>query len=548
MRSIVTALAWEFWSANRRGWLLVLALMGVCTLVFRIFANTLNASEELRFFTYLPMVLSIILAASFCNFTDRTRRDGIAGFPRHLFSLPVSTHLAVTCAFACGLLSVVGIYLAWAAIVLHPLRLPLLVRWPATLLAAGVVFYQAIVWCLCGFRLTRIVSLSLVATALVGIGCVPALDLPRDHWATEGRLSAIIFGFMSAAYLATLVTVDVQRRGGARGITWFRSLSDSLTCALPRRRTPLQSADAALFWIEWRRAGLVLPAAVAVATMLILGSVIAFTARDEKDTLWAEMWLAILPILLAFPIGLGFGKPDFWSLELTLNSFSATRPVSARQFLVAKLKSAACSALVAWATLLILAPTGIYFFCDTSHWRHLWVQTGYLYAPISHSILPILQLLCAMVLTWCVLVRNIWLGYSGRPTFYYTLSGFGLATFVLAFFSFVWWLDHPRSHGQSFVAMLPWMPWALAFVVTIKVWLTTWFARKLSRLNLISDCAIAKYAGIWLAATMCLVLYAWLLAPRIEYFRNMAMLAGLCAIPAVGIAITPLTIAWNRHR
>jgi hypothetical protein len=488
------------------------------------------------------------LAAGFCNFTDRTRRDGIAGFPRHLFSLPVSTFLAVTCAFVGGVLSVVGIYLVWATIVLQPLDIALLVRWPATLIAAGVVFYQAIIWCLCGFRLTRIISLSLVATTLVGIGCVPTLNPPTNLWASEARLSAILLGLMALAYVATVVTVDVQRRGGARGWAGVQPWIDSLTRAIPRRRTPLRSADTALFWMEWRRSGLVLPAAVTVLMALILGPVLWFTGREQEETLWAEMWLAIAPLLIAFPVGLGFGKPDFWSLDITLSPFFAARPVSSGQLLAAKLKAAACSALLAWAILLLIAPLWIYLYCDTKHWRDLWIQSGFLYSPTSHWVLPILAVICAVLITWSLLVRNIWLGFSGRPGFYYSLSGIGLTAFVWAFFFFVWWLDHPRSRGDRIVGMMQWMPWALAAAVTIKVWIATWLVEELKRRRFVSVSGIAAYAGAWLAASACLVLYAWLLAPQVEYFRNTAMLIGLCAIPAVSIAIAPFTIAWNRHQ
>jgi hypothetical protein len=548
MRSVVTALAWEFWSANRRGWLVVLALMSACALLFRVFADALNASEGLRFFAYFPMVVSVILAASFCNFTDRTRRDGIAGFPRHLFSLPVSTPLAVTCAFFCGLMSVVGIYVAWAAIVLQPLHTPILVGWPALLLAAGVVFYQAIIWCLCGFRLTRIVLLSLIATTLVGIGCVPTVLSPSQTWATEGRLSTILVGLMAIAYATTVVTVGAQRRGGARGLAIFQLLIESVARAIPRRVSPLKSPDAALFWIEWRRTGFVLPAAVLVTMALIFGPVLAFTGRDEKETLWAEMWLAIMPVLLAFPIGLGFGKPDFWSLDIGLSPFAATRPVSSGQMLAAKLKAAACSALVTWAIVLLVAPTLIYLFCDSTHWHHLWKQTGFIYAPFSHWVLPFLAITCGILLTWSLLVRNIWLGYSGRPVFYYTLSGIGLNAFVFVFFFFVWWLDHPRQQGDRIVDMMQWMPWLLATAVTVKAFSATWLSAKLHRDRLISACGLAKYAVVWLTATSTLVLYAYLFAPRIEYFRNTTILLALCTIPAVTIALAPRTIAWNRHR
>ena len=380
----------------------------------------------------MPLVASIILAISFCNFTDRNRRDGIAGFPRHLFALPVNTRLMVTCAMACSLLSVVGIYVAWATLVLQPLEVAILVRWPATLLAAFVVFYQAIIWCLCGFRLTRVIGLSLVATILVAVGFLPTLLPKTNFWASEtNAVSRAIGALMAVAYGATLVTVGAQRRGGARGWAGIQTLVERLVSAIPRRQVALKSPDAALFWMEWRRAGLVLPAAVMFTTVLILGPVLSFTGRGDKETAWAETWLFIMPIMLAFPIGMGFGKPDFWSLDLDLSPFFATRPITAGQLLAAKMKAAACSALVAWAILLLVAPTCIYLFCDTKHWSDALDGSRQCFIPRSPSgCCPILGLVGAMLVTWSLLVRSIWLGYSGRAGFYYSLTGIGLTAFV----------------------------------------------------------------------------------------------------------------------
>lgn len=548
MRSAVTALAWEFWGANRRGWFALLGMMFVCALLFRAFAAPLNESEGRYSLSYFPMVVCVILATGFCNFTDRTRRDGIAGFPRHLFSMPISTRFAVSCAFAFGLLSVVSVYVTWAAIVVQPLNVDMLIRWPAMLLAAGVVFYQAIIWCLCGFRLTRIVTLSLAATTLVGIGFVPTLSPPSDLTTWEQRLSAILMALMVAAYGATLITVDIQRRGGARGWTWIQSLVESIVRLTPQRRKPLKSVSAALFWMEWRRSVLVLPVAVAFMTVLILGPVIWFTGCKEKETLWAEMWLTLMPMLLATPLGLGFGKPDLWSLDVTMSPFVATRPISAGQLVAAKLKAAAASALLAWIILLVVAPTWIYLYCDTRHWHDLWKQSGFIYSPISHWLLPILAAVGAVLITWSLLVRSVWLGYSGRPVFYYLVGGVGLSLFIAAFFTFVSWLDHPRLRGTRLIGMMPWIPWALAAAFTLKIWIATWIANPLIGDRLASRRAVITYSVLWLAATAVLVVYAWLLAPRVEYFRNTVALAGLCAIPIVSIALAPFAVAWNRHR
>jgi hypothetical protein len=544
----ITALAWEFWAANRRGWLILLAAMLVCALLLRYMAGKLQGTEALQFLCYFPLVMSLILAAAFCNFTDRDRRDGIAGFPRHLFTLPLGTSLMVSVALAFSLLSVVGIFVAWVVFVLRPVQIETPLRWPATLLAAFVVFYQAIVWCLCAFRLTRIISLSIVATILVGVAFVPALNPEAAFWSSESKLSVALLGLMAAAYGVTLVVVGAQRRGGARGWSLVPALVDSITKAIPRRESALTSPDGALFWMEWRRAGLVLPTAVIITMIWILGPVLWFTGRGGKETLWAEMWLAIMPMILAFPVGIGFGKPDLWSLDLSLSSFVTTRPITAAQLTSAKLRTAAWSTFVAWAIVLIVAPVCVYLYCDTKHWGHIWQALETLYSPFARWAVPLLLVVAAVLITWSLLVSSIWLGCSGRPCFYYSLSAIGLTAFVAGFIYLLWWLDHPRGQGDILVGMLPWLPWALALIVTVKVWFAMSAARELGRRGLVSARDVSAYSCVWLAATACLVLCAWLMAPRIEWFRNTMMLVGLSAIPAGFIAVAPLSIAWNRHR
>jgi hypothetical protein len=283
-------------------------------------------------------------------------------------------------------------------------------------------------------------------------------------------------------------------------------------------------------------------------TALILGPVLSVTGRGDNKTLWAELWLFLMPMLMAFPIGLGFGKPDFWSLDLALGPFAATRPVTSAQLLAAKLKTAACSALLSWALLLALAPAVIYATCKTDHWEHMWNSSAMLYSPMSQWLLPVLSIVAAVSVTWSVLVFGIWLGYSGRAGFYYSMTAIGLAAFLVGFFRFIWWLDHPRSRGDTLVGMLPWLPWALAIVVTLKAFASVRCVRELRLRRLVSDGGVILSVCVWLAATLCLVGFAMLLSPRIGWFRDTAILAALVAIPAFTIAVAPLTISWNRHQ
>jgi hypothetical protein len=542
------ALAWEFWASNRRGWLIVLSTIVGCALLYRIFAGPLQQSEGLQFLCCLPMVMSLILAGAFCNFTDRERRDGIAGFPRRLFVLPLKTCFLVTWPMAFGLMSVVTIYVAWATVVLRPLDIDIWVRWPATLLAVCVVFYQAIIWCLCGFRITRIVTLSLVATTVVGIGFLPMLLSETNFWSSEAVLSGAIASAAAVAYAATIVTVGVQRRGGGRGCSWALPFVDRLIATLPLRRRSLKSPEAALFWIEWRRFGFVLPVSMLLTAVLILTVTIRFTDRSADATMWAETWLGLMPILLAVPIGMGFGKPDFWSLDLSLPTFVAARPVSGRQLLAAKMKAAAFSTILAWAALMIIAPLSIYLYLDIEHWRDAWEMFGIIYSPLSQWALPILGLVMGMLLTWSLLIGNIWLGYSGRPAFYYSFVAVGMAGLLMTLVFLVWWAESPRSRDNLIVNLLPWLPWLLAAAISAKVWAAVGCAGQLRCHRLISSQHIAVFFCVWLAATSCLLFHAWLMSPRIEWLRIIFMLMALCMIPVARIAATPLTIAWNRHR
>ncbi len=550
MRSAVSALAWEFWGVHRRGWLLMLATIVICGVLFRAMAGPVQQSDGLQFFCHLPMVFSLILAATFCNITDRERKDGVAGFPRHLFVLPIETRLLVTILMACAVLSVVGLYVAWAVLVIRPLGIDMWVRWPATLLAVSVVFYQAIVWSLCGYRLTRVVALTSMATLMVLVGCLLTLAEKAqtvaqiEFWTTTSLLA-----LTAIAYSGTVLAVGSQRRGGGQGSAWVRSMMQSIADAIPRRRWELESSPKALLWMEWRRSGAVLPLAVFMGTLIVLGPGMAISGHDHDPTFRAAVWLALMPMLLAFPIGMAIGKPDFWSSQLALSAFASTRPVTNSQMVAAKMKSAALSTLTAWSVLLAVAPVWIYFSCDTVYLNNLWHVSGVLYGPVMRWAVAILLLLAALVLTWSLMVGSIWLGCSGRAGFFYSLVSFSMAAFLALLITCLWWVDNRSDSERSglIVNVLGWIPWLLAVAFTIKTWFACWSTWQALQSKLISERTAIVYLCCWLVATAGLVLLASLLSPRINWLRYTFILAALLIVPAGRVAAAPLTVAWNRH-
>jgi hypothetical protein len=88
----------------------------------------------------------------------------------------------------------------------------------------------------------------------------------------------------------------------------------------------------------------------------------------------------------------------------------------------------------------------------------------------------------------------------------------------------------------------------LAALVTVKTWCAAIWAQEVYKRGLVSNRSVVIYSLVWLLATSCLLVLAWLMAPGIEWFRNLMLLAALCAIPSTAIAISPLAITWNRHR
>jgi len=545
MRSAVTALAWEFWSANRRGWLILLAAIPSCAVLYRLLAGWLQESDGVRTLSFLPFAASLILAAAFCNFTDVNRRSGIAGFPQHLFARPVNCHLLITCLMACAVLSVVGIYMAWAKLVYQPAGIELLVSWPATLLAVGIVLYQAIIWCMSNFRLTRIVVMSVMVTVLVGVGFLPYM--PSQNPPSQASLSIILCLVAVAAYGATVFSIGLERRGSGFASAWSRALVERVVDAVPRRKSELASPERALFWFEWRRSGLILPLAVLLTTLLVMGPLLSLTGRGEDATLRAVIWLSIMPLLMAGPVGKGLAKPDFWSLELALSPFFAARPITCSQIIAAKLKLAAWSTLLAWSALIVVAVPWLVGTCDLKHLRELWATLNIVYSPLVLWPILLLSFVAALLVTWSFLVSALWMGYSGRTGAYYTYVGISLISVFAFAMCFGIWLDTPQNRGEIFLAIQHWIPWGLAALFTFKCWLSVAALAVARRSRLASNRAVASYLCFWLLATGTIVLLACLMSPRVEWLRNLLILVALLAVPSARIVAAPLAVARNRH-
>ncbi len=547
MRSPGYALMWEILAGHRRTWLVIAVVLVACSVVFRILGTQTQKSDLLQSLCFIPGILMLCLMMAIFNFTEVNSRKSFAGFPQRLFTIPIGTWFLVAVPMLCGMLSVVALYVTWTWLVFRPAGFVILVRWPATLLAAAIVFYQAIIWCLSGYRITRLFVLGFVMTCLVALGRVPFLP-ERLHGAwTEGRVTAVLAVSMLFAYAAAVSAVGHQRRGGEVGWLWRRVAVERLVDSIPHRRWNLSSPDRALLWIEWRRSGLVLPMSALFIALFILGPVSWLAGTSKAATERGFFWLVGSPLLLAIPISRGLAKVDFWSLELTLPAFLTARPIHSKQIVAAKLKSAAMSTLLTYAVVLVAATIWLAM-GDPDNLHDLWGMFRTIYSPLSRWVLCMLIPLGIMGFTWTLLIGSLWLGYSGRPWFFYSGVAIGIVALVGSLMAIGVGCNLSDSDSQFILKLFRWIPWLLAAAFIFKCWAAIGVFRQARRRGLISQRSMLRCLILWAAGTLGFVALVWFLSPGVDWTRYMLYLAVLLALPLVRVPAATLAVAWNRHR
>lgn len=564
--SPATALAWEICRENRLALLAVLAAIPICATVCLLLSGTQNAGRIFADICTLLMSLSLAVVFSLFKFTESDRKQRFTGFPSRLFTLPVRTWQLVLSPMLFGAAMVSLVYLGWAGLVFRSAYKPLPFGWPCLYLATGMVCFQAIVWALANFRITRLIVLGVFGSVLMFGWMLFSQDIltnlmpgvARDRLISMVNLQmGLLCALSFASYCAAWWAVERQRRGASFKFAWpqwgFLSRS-SFSIAKPKR---FPSPPAAQFWFEWRRNGILLPASVGVLLLLIF--IPATLIRFFKGTplpadlgLWILFWILVLPFALAFIIGQGFGKTDFWGKELGLPLFHAVRPITAEVWCAVKLKTAAWSAFSTW--LLVLATTTLWLAACLDSQPLLSVcrnvlqscppqlVAGVVFLP-GAAFLFILAIL--ILFTWRLLAANIYLGVLGSK-YPFNLSVCCLFVTVLAGPGLgMWCLQHPAQFERLLLEPV-WLPWALAICCAVKLGLAAKLWVIARRRGLVSSGTGMKYFAGWLLGTELLLLLVLLAPVSAPMSRLLALLAFL-ALPLVRASLAPLAFAQSRH-
>src|SRR5215467_800282 len=85
---------------------------------------------------------------------------------------------------------------------------------------------------------------------------------------------------------------------------------------------------------------------------MVFGPLSWFTRGDSDSIGLTVVWALGIPLALSSIIGQGFGKPDFWTADLSVPPFLAVRPFASGDVIVTKMKVAVLSVVITWLLVL----------------------------------------------------------------------------------------------------------------------------------------------------------------------------------------------------
>jgi hypothetical protein len=541
MTSPTLALLWQIWRQHRS----TAAALAVVTAAGHL-VDAQEAGTEPSSLTILLAMVAFLLLLGVFNYTESTGGRGLGGFPRRLFTLPVTSLRLVSVPMLSGVASSVVLYLLW----LGPLSRggstsALLV---ATLFAALMVFYLWTLWTLERAGAAKLVVLGTIATGLFVAGIMPSFPpSPPPAWRSEPAIAGLVAALAVAAFLHAWRHVDRLRHGAARSDRAL-SIASWIAEATPARRKAFASPASAHFWYEWRTSGMVLPALVTGLIVFLMLPMSVVTSGDGGRTFRLLLAVLATPVALAVPVGIGFSKATFWSDDLAVPSFIAVRPLRSEDFVAIKVKVAGLSAGLAWAAVLLFVAIWLPGWGNLESLSRFAIQ---IWAFHERSIVMVyglaaLVIAVGVLLTWRSLVTRLWTGLSGKRWQFSASVLAGGFVVILAIAAGVdelpgWLIDDPSRWGI--------VAWIVAPVVIAKYWLAAYAWRRAPQRSL------RAYLPVWLAATAVFLAFGLVLWNMVRIYlpmdadrsRGVVILLALLAVPLARIGLAPAGFDRNRH-
>ncbi len=542
MHSPTLALAWQLWGRHRRGLAVVLLYLVATAVVF----NALPAGAlEPRHGALMSIqfVIGLIYAAAVFAYGFESQLDAReSGFPARLFTLPVRTGALVGGPMLQGTAAVALLWLAWAYFVLRPAGVEVALGSTVLLAAAFVTVLQALLWSPFGLPWVRVVlAILLLPLLAVSPTLGPALGL------SETALLGLYAALIPLAALTAFAGVSRARHGEVPDWRALFRASQPAADRPSRRRAPFATPARAQLWFERRRHLLPFPLAVGGFTVLHLTVILGFEAppAELNNRFLLGLNFFLFPLILAPFFGCVLGRLGTAAGNpYALSSFTAVRPVRGTTLVAAKLRVAALLTLAAWA---IVLPAATVWFVDSGSYEKFRQLGRYFlqeYGPWRATATAVLAVIVPPLLTWRLLVDNLWLGLTGRAwAVWVSLVACGLGLTVLL--TLYTALGEHRDFAHRLWVELPW--WA-GGAVLVKLAAAGGLGRALVRRRLAAPRGLAKVLALWLLAAAGLFVLLYGAVPEGAAPVSLLAFGAALGVPLVRLAAAPLALAWNRHR
>jgi hypothetical protein len=476
-----------------------------------------------------------------------------SGFPKHMFVLPVATRSLVGWPILCAAAIHGGLWLVVATLVLRPAGYAAPVLWPATIIAAGTAWVQALGWTPFPTPYARIPALALAITPLVLLAAAASITL-------ESRMLslAVIAGslaWMAVAYLVAVHGVSRARTGHDGDWKLTRQFAAAISIRRQKRSTtlrpPFRTAARAQLWHEWRRNASFLPTVMGLLTVLFLaascqaivnpnsGRILMFgNFRISPAAMSLLAWIAVL-LMLATTLGQSAGKFDLWGKE-EIPSFFAIRPLTTNQLVLIKFLAAGLSTLATCGLFLVFVALWALVDVSPLNARESLMRSLAHHLSPNYVAIAIALFIGLAAVTWRSMATGLWLGLVGRKWVSVVMAAVVTAVMTVAVISGSWIYRSPEVQAQ----LMRLLPWLLGVLIVLKGTAAAWTAFALWKLHLASHRGLAMMFGAWLATAFVVfvtlhyfVPFSWLLVLGVTLF-----------VPFTRLAVAPLALRWNRHR
>jgi hypothetical protein len=558
MRSPALAIGWEIWARSRVGLMSVIGLVAAGAICANMLRESVRWSGLVQAIAYTLTALSVLVTLGCFHFTEGSRRGGFGSFPKRLFSLPISTRSLVGWPMLYGAGAIVVVYLFCAGVLLRHAGRDLPLLWPSLYLIFGATQFQMILWSLPESRYLKLLCLSAVASIITfgWMFFIPSIiEGALSEWGYTGDPGTfarrLLIGLAltgPAAYLIALSRVRHQRHGITHRAIALADFWEQSIGRLFRRRKPFRSVDHAILWQEWRRSGLVLPIVVVVIFGLTCLPALLSDGLGAQATRSILLWLFVAPFLFALIIGCGYGKPDFWNIDLKIPPFSSIRPVTPGQWLAAKMKVALVSATLSWVIALYLGFLWTVFAGDLEGPKLYLERVRFFYSPAERWLMGAFALPATVVVTWALLVNGLARGMSGSKTRYraYNLTvGLGLIGVLVL----ILWRSDNADHSLHLYNLWPliaWLPTVLSVLLFIKMCVAALAWQHVLQNGLASPRSAALYFVTWLIAVGTLAILVFVLCRHTLWLRHLLMLASFLIVPLTGPPLAMKAFVTNR--